>query len=107
MAIPLQIRGTARESLRATDCGCVFPHDPSVAQLHDAIPVRRIFFGVRDLYDGRSLVIQFFEKLHNLFALRGMEIARRLVGKDKLRLLDDCPGDADQLLLSAGKLIWE
>ena len=94
------------ESLRAASgwC-CVLTDHPTIAQLHDAVPVGRIFFGVRDLNDGRSLFIQFLEKLHDLFALRGMEIARRLVGEEKLGSLNYRPRHADQLLLSTGELI--
>ena len=62
---------------------------------------------MRDLNDGRSLFIQFLEKLHDLFALRGMEIACRLVREDKLGSLNYGPRHADQLLLSTGELIRE
>src|SRR5882672_3526017 len=33
-----------------------------------------------------------------------IQIARRLIGKEQRRMIDQCPGDGDALLLAAGKL---
>src|SRR5437762_3147983 len=62
---------------------------------------------MRDLNDRGSSFIQFFEQLHDFLALRGVQIAGRLIGKNKFRFLDYRASHSDQLLLSAGKLIWE
>src|SRR5450759_3231785 len=60
---------------------------------------------MRDLYDRRSPAIQCTEQRHDLLGLAGMQIASRLVGQQQRRFVNDSPGDADQLLLSAGKLV--
>src|ERR1700756_3064251 len=62
---------------------------------------------MRHLNYGRARIVQALEKLHNLFALRGMKITRRLIGKDQFRVLDYGPRHPYQLLLSARELIWE
>ena len=54
---------------------------PSIAQLNGAAAVRSVDFGVRDLHDGRSCLIQFAKQFHDLLGLRGMQIASRLVGQ--------------------------
>src|SRR5271165_3232541 len=60
-----------------------------------------------DLNDGRAGVVQACEELHDFVALRGVQIAGGFVGEDELGILDYGTGDADELLLSAGKLIGE
>ena len=59
--------------------GGVVAHNPPVLQLNNAAPVRGISLRVRDLDDSCTAVIQPFEELHNLFALRGVKISRRLI----------------------------
>jgi hypothetical protein len=59
---------------------------------------------VGDLDDGRAFRVELFEKLHDLAALVGMEITGGLVREDERGFGDECPGHADELLLSAGKL---
>ncbi len=63
----------------------VVSHNPAVLQLNNAIPMGGISLRVCDLDDCCSGIIQFFEELHDLFALRGMEIPSRLIGEDQLR----------------------
>src|SRR5260370_25938759 len=107
-------RGTASRQASASSrrlCGadlcasrCVVSHNPSVLQLNNAAPVRGVSLRLRDLDDGRPGVIQSFEKLHDLFALRGMQIPSRLIRKDQFRTKDHRAGHADKLLLAAGEL---
>ncbi len=56
------------------------------------------------LHDGRAFVIELLEKLHDLFALAGMQIAGGLVGQDQFRISDHGARHRDQLLLPAGQL---
>ncbi len=60
-----------------------------------------------DLDNRRARVIQSLEELHDLIALRGMQIPRRLVGENQLWAEDDRARDAHELLLAAGKLVRE
>src|SRR5208337_4363462 len=58
-----------------------------------------------DLHDGRTFAIQLREQLHDFLSLAGVQVACRLVGQQKRGLVNDSARDADQLLLSAGKLV--
>ena len=46
------------------------------------------------------------EHFHHLLAGRRVEVARRLVRQQELRVVDEGVGDGDTLLLPARKLIW-
>src|ERR1700682_5631753 len=81
--------------------GFFFADHPAVFELDDAIAESGVALGVRDLNDGGSPIIQAFEKLHDLFTLRGMKIAGGFVREDELGILDDRASHADQLLLTA------
>jgi len=59
---------------------------------------------VRNHDDGVALVVEVVQHLHDLTAGGGVEVAGGLVGKDNVRLVDQCPGDGDALALTAGKL---
>src|SRR5947209_3502584 len=85
----------------------LFVHDPAVGELDDAVAVGRVRLGVCDLDDGRARVVELLEQLHDLAPLAGVEIPRRLVGEEELRVVYDCAGDGDELLLAAGELVWE
>src|SRR5450432_3335475 len=58
-----------------------------------------------DLNDGGARIIQLFEKLHDLFALRGMKISGGLIGEKQFRMQDYRAGHANELLLASRKLI--
>src|SRR5437667_5978906 len=60
-----------------------------------------------DLHDGRALLIQLLEQLHDFAALVGMQIARWFIGENQLRFGDDGARDGDELLLAAGELAGE
>ena len=51
------------------------------------------------------LLVQRAEQLHDLLALRRVQVAGRLVGEDHLRVRDHRARDADQLLLAARELV--
>src|SRR5260370_14633650 len=40
-------------------------HDPSVAQLNDAVSVAGVFLGMRDLHNRCPVVVSFFEQIHD------------------------------------------
>src|SRR5258708_31738996 len=80
---------------------------PAVLELDDAVAEGGVALGVRDLNDGSAGVVQALEELHDFIALRGVEIAGGLVSEDELRILNHRAGHANQLLLSAGKLVGE
>src|SRR5439155_26228558 len=73
-------------------------------ELNDAFAIRGILLGVRDLHDGHALLVQLAEQFHDLFALAGVQVSGWFISEQKLRLGDDRSRNADQLLLSAGKL---
>src|ERR1041385_7908707 len=78
--------------------------DPAVFKSHNPIAVCGVSFGVRHLNDRGAFVIETLEQIHDLFALRRMKVTRRLVRENQTRISNYCARDADQLLLSAGKL---
>src|SRR4029434_6292935 len=55
-----------KESKIITNLLWLVVHDPAVAQLNDAFTVRCVFFGVSDLDDRHTLLVQFAEELHDL-----------------------------------------
>ena len=60
---------------------------------------------MRHLDDRRAALVQRSEQLHDLFALRRVQVAGRLVGEDDLRVGDHRARDADELLLAARELV--
>src|SRR5437879_978848 len=98
-------RGLCGADWRA-GCGVV-SHNPSVLQLNNAATVGSVSLRVRDLDDRRPAVIQSFEKLHDLFALRGMQIPGGFIGEYQFRAKNHRARHADKLLLAAGELVWE
>src|SRR4051812_20196885 len=80
--------------------------DASVAELDDARAVLGDVHFVRDEHDGdAALDIQFLEDVHDLDRRAGIEVARRFVGEQDRRLVDERARDGDALLLTAGELI--
>src|SRR4051794_12021770 len=75
--------------------GYLFLDYPTVFQIYDAIAVACIHFRMRDLNDRRAFIVETFEHVHNLFALRRMKIAGRLIRENDPRICDDCARDAD------------
>src|SRR6266478_2155373 len=102
-------KARSRRLCRADLCPgcCVVSYNPAVLQLDNAASIRGVSLGVCDLDDGRTRVIQTFEELHDLFALCGMEIPRRLIREDQFRTENHRARHADKLLLAAGELVRE
>ena len=59
---------------------------------------------VRDQGDGAALFAEGPEEFEDRLAGVGVEVARRFVGEDDARAVDQRPGDGDALLLAAGEL---
>ena len=55
--------------------------------------------------DGLSFLIQFDKNIHNLETCLAVEIAGGFIAEQNLRVIDQCPGNCDPLLLTPGKLI--
>src|SRR5262249_32160993 len=97
----LQTRAVS-STLQKTDD--LIAYYPTIFQAHNPVTVSGVRFGVRHLNDGRAFFVQALEHLHDLFALRRMQVARRFICENQPRICDNGPGDAHQLLLTAGKL---
>ena len=82
-------------------------HDAAVAQMDDPLGARRAVLRVRDHQHGRALAMQCHEHLEHLGVVAAVEAARRLVGEDQRRVVDERPRDRDALLLTARELVRE
>ncbi len=79
--------------------------NPSILNLDDSVAVLRVLLVMRDLDDGRTLLVEPLEELHDLFALARMQVACRFVGENQLGIRDHRARNRDQLLLPSRKLI--
>src|SRR5512141_250018 len=70
----------------------------------DALEDRGHLFVVRHDDEGDPFAIELEEKIDDLGAGLGVEVAGGLVGQEKSRAADEGPGDRDALLLAAGEL---
>src|SRR6185436_16378200 len=61
---------------------------------------------VRDQDKGFALAMKFVEQVEYLRAGCRIEVARRFIGEDDKRIVDEGTGDGDALLLPAGKFKW-
>ena len=55
--------------------------------------------------DGGALVVQLGKQMHYLGSILGIEVTRRLIGKDDARFAYHGTGDGNPLLLTARKLM--
>ena len=60
---------------------------------------------VGDHDDGLAGVGDHLEDLGDFFAVGAIEVAGRFVGENHPRLIGECAGDGDALLLAAGELV--
>src|ERR1700676_3148481 len=68
--------------------GGVLTDHPAVFELDDAVAEGGVALGVGDLNDGGAALVQAFEELHDLFALRGVQVSCGLVGQNELGILN-------------------
>src|SRR5690606_36357366 len=79
--------------------------DHAVSQAQDPAGVPGGVFFVRDDHDGVTLTVERLEKLHDLLARAGVQVAGRLVGQQDGRVIDQGAGDGDTLPLTARELV--
>src|SRR5438034_11545739 len=85
--------------------GIVIADDDSIAHFNESICISYQFRIVRDQNDGLlEPAVQFPEHIQNNFGILGVQAPGRLVCEHDGRLVCNCPGDGDALLLTAGKL---
>src|SRR5437868_14965542 len=79
--------------------------DLPVANVDDAVGARGDVLLVRDEDDGVSGLVQSLEEAHDLVRSVRVERARRLVGQEYRRVVDERARDGDTLPLPARKLV--
>ena len=84
----------------------IFFLDDAVEQMNDAATVGCVFLRVRGLDDRSAFAVELSKDLHDLFALFGIQVSRRLVGQYECGPDDQGTGDGHELLLSSGELGW-
>ena len=89
--------GCFEESTRSVE------REMAVRELDATAGVARDVHVVRDHQDRVSGLMQFAENVDDDIFVRLIEIARRFVGKDQLRLIDERSRDGHTLLFSAGE----
>ena len=65
------------------------------------------FCRMRDSENRMPFVVKFMKNLHDKVLILLVEVARRFVGKDENRIIDEGTGNADTLLLAARQLAWQ
>ena len=78
--------------------------DDAVGQRHDARGVLLGQLGIVRDHDDQAVVGDFGEQVHDLHARLAIERARRFVGQQDFRVVDERAGDGHALHLAAGKL---
>ena len=78
-----------------------FRNDVPVFDADHTLRVLRDIGFVRHHHDGRAFAVQVVQQVHDLHAGDGIEIARRFVGQNQRRAIDQRAGDGDALLLPA------
>ena len=79
------------------------PHHDTAFQAKDAARALGQFEIVGDQdQGGAGFGVQFEQQVHDSMAVLTIEVPRRFVGKENARTIDECPGQGDALLFSAG-----
>ena len=68
-------------------------HNLSIKQANGAMGYLGIVLIMRYHDDGGALVVQLGKQMHHLSSILGIEVTRRLIGKDELRTKDHGTGD--------------
>src|SRR3954469_1734447 len=79
--------------------------NPAVDDFDDPVSILGVLLRVRHLNDRGAFLVELLEKLHDLFRLAGMQIARRLVRQNYFRISNERARNRDLLLLSTGELV--
>ena len=75
-------------------------HNLSIKQADGAMGYLGIMLIMRYHDDGGTLMVQLSKQMHHLGSILGIEVTRRLIGKDELRTKDHGTGDGYSLLLT-------
>ena len=75
-------------------------HNLSIKQADGAMGYLGIMLIMRYHDDGSALMVKFSKQMHYLGTILGIEVTRRLIGKDELRTEDHGTGDSYSLLLT-------
>src|SRR5215471_2607172 len=97
MVLPLRARDAAVGDRAVFDDLAVAKDDDAPSKLGDVLLMR-------DEHDGLALVIQVLEHGQNLRGGLRVQVARRFVRQNHLRIVDERTRDGDALLLAAGEL---
>ncbi len=79
--------------------------DHTIADRDDAVRAGGDVGFVRDDDDGVAFRMEFLEEIHNVNARVRVERARRFIGEQQRRIVDERAGDCDALALTAGKFV--
>ena len=75
-------------------------HNATIKQADGAMGYLGIMLIMRYHDDGGALVVQLGKQMHHLGSILGIEVTRRLIGKDELRTEDYGTGNGYSLLLT-------
>src|SRR5712692_1240154 len=98
------IRSAPEGAIRQPPKAAASLDDPAVAELDHSVTVAGVHLGVRHLDDRGPFAVELLEQLHDLPALIGVQVSRRLVREDDLRARHHRARHRHQLLLAAGEL---
>lgn len=94
-------RGVVEEVLFDGEVG----DDVAIFHADDAFCMTSDVGLVGDHDDGLAVVVELLEEGEDFLAGGGVEVARGFIGEEDGGVCDECAGDSDALLLSAGELI--
>ena len=94
---PSVIRSEVTETLKLS---ALRIHNATIKQADGAMSYLGIMLIMRYHDDGGALVVQLGKQMHHLGTILGIEVTRRLIGKDKLRSEYHGTGDGYSLLLT-------
>ena len=80
--------------------------NPAVAQTDDALGVLGHFVFVRDQDDGLALVAEFFKDQQDFLGGFGVEVARRFVGQNEVRVVHQAARDRDVAVADRRTIAW-
>ena len=78
----------------------IFQYRLTIQHTDDTMAVSCIMLTVRNHDDGSALLIQIGKHLHYFITIAGIEVSRRLIRKDQLRIIDHGTRNGHTLLLT-------
>ena len=83
---------------------CRFTDDLPIEEVHGTGGVVGVTSVVGDHANGGALCVEILEKVHDRFAVLGIQVSGRLVGEEDAWTAGQGAGDCNALLLAPGKL---